>query len=391
MKNLYLFTDSFPYGTKESFLEEEIKYLSKQDLKITLVPYSGDVKIRREVPPNVKVLKPISHGFKNIRRLFNFRVFPVLLWDLISNKVYQDKQKFRSWQIIYANANLLMNSWQLRNIKRELTKNDICYFYWGKGSNILAYFWKAKSKMVSRFHGDWDLWEDRPNGYAPIRKKIVSYLDYAIFISNKGESFFHSRYPSCKTKVFALGSPDNGERPVQDQKDIIRFVSCSAVYHIKRLPLIFRALNSYNGKRIEWTHIGDGVMFEELKQIIKNECNSNLKVNLIGRLKHPEVLNYYRTHYFDVFINLSMMEGIPVALMEATSFNIPVIATNVGSTSEAVSPTSGVLVGDNPTEEEIHKAIDKIISEKYEPRVYWNEHFNAERNYTKFANFLSDL
>ena len=33
---------------------------------------------------------------------------------------------------------------------------------------------------------------------------------------------------------------------------------------------------------------------------------------------------------FDLFVNMSLSEGIPVSIMEAISFGIPIIATNVG-------------------------------------------------------------
>jgi len=49
-------------------------------------------------------------------------------------------------------------------------------------------------------------------------------------------------------------------------------------------------------------------------------------------LPHNDVLNYYASNPVDVFINTSSSEGLPVSIMEAMSFGIPVIATNVGGT-----------------------------------------------------------
>ena len=49
-------------------------------------------------------------------------------------------------------------------------------------------------------------------------------------------------------------------------------VSCSTVYPLKRVDLIFDALNSIKGKKIEWTHLGGGQKFDELVAKAKSEC-----------------------------------------------------------------------------------------------------------------------
>lgn len=64
-------------------------------------------------------------------------------------------------------------------------------------------------------------------------------------------------------------------------------------------------------------------------------------------LSHDQVMNYYKEHHFDVFINMSTNEGVPVSIMEAASFGIPIIATNVGGTSEIVQPSVGMLLSSN--------------------------------------------
>ena len=48
------------------------------------------------------------------------------------------------------------------------------------------------------------------------------------------------------------------------------------------------------------------------------------------------MLDYYKNNIIDIFINLSASEGIPVSIMDAISFGIPCIATNVGGTGEIV-------------------------------------------------------
>lgn len=271
--------------------------------------------------------------------------------------------------------------------------NDVCYFYWGKWSNMLSVFWKGKAHFVSRFHGEWDLWEESYNGYAPLRKRLSESLDYAVFISKKGESYFHERYSACPTKLFRLGTKDLGVAK-SSRDGWIRVLSCSTVYALKRVELICMSVEkAAKNVKIEWTHIGGGEDFEHLSAITEKLKNNNFRVYLLGQMTYSEVLRYYQNNEVDIFINLSANEGIPVSIMEAISCNIPVVATNVGGTSEIVCKETGILVSENPSVDEVANAILKIDENRldYTPRKYWMNKYKADVNYGNFANFLNNL
>ncbi|MEG1950956.1 MAG: glycosyltransferase, partial [Odoribacter sp.] len=215
-------------------------------------------------------------------------------------------------------------------------------------------------------------------------------LDLAVFISQKGESYFHKRYPQCKTAVFRLGAIGNGIT-IKSNDSIVRVLTCSTVYTLKRVSLILESLKNATALNIEWTHIGDGIDLEKLKKRAKILEEERYKINLIGKCTHFEVIDYYKSHKVDLFINLSMNEGIPVSIMEAISFDIPIVATDVGCTSEIVTEMSGVLVDANPTIEQIVDAIYFALSHKYHPHKFWEQNYDASINYAAFAKFLTSL
>lgn len=390
-KILYLLTATFPYGTtRESFLETEIGYLSVFFEKIVIIPLSGNLSVIREVPPNCAVEYPILKSrFTPYLHLFSYRSFFLFCNDFFRKKVFLNIKRFKTWLIAYILTNNYLQSNQIRNMLHNIQQEDVVYSYWGKGGCYLAPIYKGKAQFVSRFHGEWDLWEESSGNYAPIRKQVAESLSLAIFISDKGETYFRKRY-KCPTIVSRLGTTNTSSYCKKSRDGVIRILSCSTIYPLKRIPLIYEALQLIETNQIEWTHIGAGPNYENLKQQVRN-TNKNIKVILLGQMSNQEVLSYYENNAVDLFINVSTNEGIPVSIMEAISYNIPVIGTDVGGTSEIVTSETGLLLSSNPTPTEIKEAILKIPTLNLTPRDYWEKYYNADQNYASFAHTISEL
>lgn len=393
IKHLYLFTARYPYVGVENFLEDEIKFLSKEFDTIYVVPFKHTTDGCRDMPSNCVLMEPIVKGKYNFIKhcLFSWTAFNELMSDFFTKRVYCGHKRLKVWMTAYLAANTVLNSTVTKKISKELKPTDVCYFYWGKWSNVLSVFWKGKAHFVSRFHGQWDLWEEEYGNYAPLRSKIADALDSAVFISEKGERYFHERYPECKPRVFRLGTKDVGSvNKSTDGK--IRVLSCSTVYPLKRVDLILKSVvETAKTRNVEWAHLGGGEDYETLKAHAEQAQNEHLVINMPGQMSYSDVMAYYKNHPFDVFINLSTNEGIPVSIMEAASCDVPIVATNVGGTSEIVTAQTGKLVGENPTPEDVASAIIEVFDhrENYKPREFWLQNYVAEKNYSEYAKFLA--
>lgn len=397
MSKLFIFSGTYPFGFRESFLEQEIPYLAKQFDKITIIPLSGTGTKMREVPEGV-IVDSRLHCNRKLKVLLGvlncWRVFPSYFLDFIESKVYLEKRKLKIWVKSTVLTSFYLQSKPVREIKRNITKKDLLYYYWGVEYNNIAPFFTGKCKQISRFHGDWDLWRDGGviETYSPRRKDLVNSLDCAIAISNKGNDFLKEHYPSVNVRTFRLGSEDHGcSRKSKD--GYYRVLSCSSVYPLKRVDLIYKCVRELasNRKKVIWTHIGDGPSFDELREICTPDLSCEFQVFFTGRLSHDKVLDYYKKNNVDAFINLSTNEGIPVSVMEAISFNVPVVATNVGATQEIVTSNTGVLVPADPTLEEVVDALLSLQNRELRPRDFWNDNFNAEKNYHEFSCYLKSL
>lgn len=394
MNSVYLFTGHYPYSFQECFLEDEITYLAEGFDNIHIIPSVG-AKDCRIVPENCIIHSPLDLA-KNklmylLRGVFSFRTIRLFFSEFFGNKVYLSRLRLNSLITATLHLNNLIHCKRLKTILDSTDENDVLYFFWGTDFIKIALFYKGKSKMVSRFHGYWDLWEESYGGFMPYRKFVVKRLAKCAFISKYGKKYFENKYPLSLTSYNPLGSKDFGNGPCKSDDNVLRVVSCSDVYPLKRVSLLFEALNSAVDLEIEWTHIGDGTHFNELKSMVQNQRKKHLTVNLLGALEHNRVMEYYKDHQFDVFVNLSTNEGVPVSIMEAISFNIPVVATNVGGTSDVVPEDVGELLLPNPTKEDIVRSIKSVVSKDLCPRKFWMSHFNADVNYSDMVMLLKSL
>jgi colanic acid/amylovoran biosynthesis glycosyltransferase len=405
-KDLILFTYNFPFGTGETFLDTELNVLSGHFRSIHIFPLSfGEATQSRAVPSGVTFSTPLIRF--DIKRdkwklLFAgiFCISPVgfAIIEFFRGKMYSGKAKLVNWLGSTLILRILLSNSVRSRILRETGTNTKLYFYWGdKMSGIVPFIRKeVKNTVIIRFHGS-DLYEELKGGI-PYRLSVLKNLDYAVLISHKGKSYLENKYNNIKldTRIFRLGVNGAEEAPASSDS-IFRILSCSNMVPVKRIHLLYESVILLPFPVI-WTHIGSGPEYGEISKMAK-AAPSHVSIVLKGQMQNRDVLAWYKENPVDLFVNVSESEGIPVAIMEAISYGIPVIATDVGGTSEIVNSNNGYLLPANPGPELIARSIHDFhclgehqkLAMRTAAKHHWNTNFNAEKNYNEFAVFLKSL
>ena len=76
----------------------------------------------------------------------------------------------------------------------------------------------------------------------------------------------------------------------------------------------------------------------------------------LGNVDHNALLTSYAEGRYDAFILPSLHEGISVALIEAMSYGLPAIATDVGGTRELLTEGVGQLI----PSEDVERIVDAV-------------------------------
>ena len=397
--NLLILTNNFPNAplTSEGWLADEIVYSYSFFNSIYILPeINSDIHI--DLPKNCSVvkLKLEKHTTLNFREILN--CFYIVFSDFFE---YPSKINF-----LKAFRNNLALIKYLTIKAKKISKQSsifqspiIVYAYWADNLLTTACIMKQlykPCKIVSRAHG-FEIFEEQTKYHVvPFRKFQSRFSDKIFADSKKGYSHLLQKHPLSNIFTSSyVGTIDNGMAVFNENK-MFTIITCSHIRNVKRLHLMSDILEHISFPII-WNVIGIGSDFELVK-LNNSKLPKHIVINYIGNLTNKEVLNFYKTHHANLFISLSYSEGLPVSMMEALSFGIPIMSTDVGGCIEICNDNTGILI---PKDFDAKKVADRITEFKNSKKNnlefrnqckdYWKINFNAETNYSHFSKEIASI
>lgn len=326
--------------------------------------------------------------------------------DMIRNKQL-NIDTVKQLGLFTAKKKLLQNSisHSLERLGIEKKEQIVFYSYrFGVGAAAAIELKKIyrNSKSVARCHGQ-DLFEFRNrSNYLPYRKYLYSNIDELYCISEDGKQYISTKYPeySYKTFVYRLGTKNIAVNDLLSNQNLM-IVTCSRIVPIKRLDRIAKTLSFIRDMKITWIHYGDGdIQYKNTVERILQNAGNDINYEFKGFIDNKELIKIYSEKPFTFFLNVSESEGLPVSIMEADSAGIPIVATDVGGTREAViDGYNGFLIEKNFSEHQLIEIIKKF--QNMDAHIYkemclnsrkiWEKRFSCVLNYSAFAEQLKSV
>lgn len=420
--NLILITNHFPYGTGEAFLESEVPHLVRSFDKVIVLtrnvhtsgpPVAGPGFSHERIDPKsnpVEIITTVGLSVLHFKTVLSF-----LGSEIHYLKSREGKVSLKKLGIVFHDLfKALALSISINRLIRtnRLTGTIVVYSYWLTSSALATLFVKPKHatvKRISRAHRA-DVYESiQTHGYLSFREVLAEGLDGIFAVSddgfhhlkNKIDAKWHNRLHLArlgtrKPESFPKGNPPTGGR---SGRQVI--VSCSFLTPVKRIHLIIEALALIESLDIQWIHFGDGPLRAELENRASQKLSSRttIRAEFKGLVANKDLLQFYNSNRVDLFINTSSSEGIPVSMMEAQSFGIPILAMDVGGVREIVGPQTGRLLRHDDPPLHIAKAITELLTlpeeqkDQIRKNVFdnWNLNFNADKNFSIFITAIRNL
>lgn len=404
MKVLFLFSGSFPFSDagENTFLPQELDQYCDAFDKVVLIPISSKGDIFNYTNTNLELDEDYSKILLNSKKKYLLLLKSIFDLDLLKEIfnyrfIFFIKNPKRLINIIGSNYVFYKSKKILKKIltkyDKELSYKCIMTYWFDLTTTSIARLDVCSDSFVTRAHG-YDLYEFRsPYLFFPFRKKAFKHLDYIFTASFHGAEYLKSRYSNFESKISqaSLGMYDPMVRNKINESNVFKIVSCSFLQPVKRLDLIFKSLELLDkrGKfKIEWTHIGNGPLFNFFNFLLSRFKGTYVKIWFKNFINQEDLYKLYNNNSFDLFLNVSESEGRPVSIMESLACGIPVLATNVGGNPEIVNDKVGYLIDVNLTAEMLADKLEEIYFNRFElfekrksTYNYWNSNFNALNTY----------
>ena len=323
----------------------------------SLVEYQLDLSVATTIRPNIKNQQSMENDLVRAMRLAGIRL------DLLVEKRAWDPAVIRQLvTVVLERKPDLIETHQVK-----------CHFilaqalYWGllkKNFRWVAYHhgYTSESLKIS-FYESLDRWSlpradhvvtvCRPFAETLIKRGVQrEHLSVFTNAVEEGDVIHQQRIEDLRQSIHAL--PDDF---------LILSVGRLSVEkgHIdlmKAIPKLLNSLPVQVHRRIHFIFVGDGPekALLESQKINDHRC----KVTFVGH--QLDVNPYYRAA--DVFVMPSHTEGSPLALLEAMSVGLPIVATNVGGIPELVAHNVSALLVPHRDESALSAALHRVIVDK---------------------------
>lgn len=217
-----------------------------------------------------------------------------------------------------------------------------------------------------------------------------------VALSEKYASDLRKSYPKHEVQCIYNTSPFSGARSVVGrsgrQQDRIKLVAVGTLQYRKGFDMLIKAVASMPSaerNKLEVTIVGGGPSHGELEALI-DQYGLNDRITLAG--ESHNVASFLQPS--DAYILTSRDEGLPISLIEACSFGLPIISTPVGSIPELFDDASCKFA--HPSEDSIADALMALCTGKLDlenlsrqSKKIFDSKMSLEKFLSSYINLLS--
>ena len=166
-----------------------------------------------------------------------------------------------------------------------------------------------------------------------------------IAVSNSLKEQIYNHFKRDATVIHNMVNEEFFQMPIRKytNRDKLIYISIGSLFYIKGHDILIKALSEVAQYTLDWELriVGGGSEEKNLQNLIKQLGLEN-NIKIIGRRNKQEIISLL--YDSDIFILPSRSENFSVAVLEALSAGLPVVATTCGGIRECINEKNGVLV-----------------------------------------------
>lgn len=225
------------------------------------------------------------------------------------------------------------------------------------------------------------------------RKWAAKYCDYVVTLTNRDKELWENGFRNIKAKIIPIANPSPYE--IQENTPSLEYKTILCVgrlTHQKGFDLLIPAWAKIASQIPNWQIIIVGTGEDEalLKKMARDYAVDN---SIIFAGQQKDMDSFYRQASF--FCMSSRFEGLPMVLLEAQSYGLPIVAFDCDTgPAEIICAETGILVS-NSDVDKLAQAILKMAG--LDEQLYRNicdgsflsaSRFKLEKIYSNWYNIL---
>lgn len=372
MKLVYI-TAKAPFGSQEPYIITEMIALKRLGVDLLIIPRDKD-KIIFHKNGEILIDNTLSIPWFNLNIflcLFKFIFTSPLKFFSLLNIVLI---KARNVKKGLKNLLIMPKALYISKLLKEHSISHI-HSHWASTTATMGLIiFKITGIPWSFTAHRWDIKEDN------LLKEKCKTASFVRSISKNGKKEILEivKDNSLSNKILAIHMgvfmPEH-KNNFKKKSDIFTFLCPANFVAVKGHRYLLEACKILLDRKVKFKCLlaGNGPLEGELKEFVRNH-NMNDYIEFLGKLPNESILELYEKGIINAVVLPSITtedggkEGIPVALMEAMSYGIPVISTDVGGISELIGNQDGIMVKEKDPAA-IAIAIEELI--KNESRYYF--------------------
>lgn len=422
-RDLVLFTSSYPFGpvTEGVFVSGELNALCAEFDRVIIVPEvrkSPRMAPLPEIPGKLlldssrvdSITKRIP--WVRIPRLFS----PGVLADLWRSRadIVSPISLLRAWSMADNRRAVAANIRRLFDRYNLDPASTLLYTFWWdhitEAAAIVIRNYFPQATLVSCAHGH-DIYDSqRQFRVRRFRNLSVNTMARLYTASPDAARFAKAHHPEAASRIFyrILGSHKaeplrlSVPHPLASRR--FTFISVSRVHPGKRVHLnlmfMMRLARRFPDVEFKWIHLGGS--HTELLPLHHRAAAAprNLTVRLLGEHPNETIHRVYTSEPIDWFLLFSDSEGgLPISVVEALSYGVPAIVSDIPGCRDAVVDSWCGLLVDAAVP--VDSAIDRISpfieglanssTMRFNAFERWQKHLDADTTRRQFASELASL
>ncbi len=365
MKIAYI-TAQIPWGRAETFILEELLEVKRQEIDFLIIPRKPPKEIFYKEAEDL-VDNSIRLSLINGKTIIGF--FCSLITRLSFWRVLVDILRYsRNLCTLIKNLAVLPKGIYMSNILKR-HKVDHIHVHWGATTATIGYV----VSCITNISWSFTLHRCGIMLNNMLKEKVRS-AKFVRCISEHGKSellqIVGEQYRK-KVKVIHVGIkiPDIPEpKKKENIPEKFKIVTPASFFEVKGHEYLIKTcsiLVKKNIRNFQCFFYGEGPLRAKLESLVKKEGLQNY-IRMPGIVSHEKLVKLYKSRRVDLVVLSSINtekgshEGIPVSLMEAMAYKIPVISTDTGGVSELLSNGAGIMVEER-SPEQLAKAIENLL------------------------------